>query len=338
MRTPPFLKTGDKVGIIATARKVTHEEVEPAIRIFESWGLEVVEGKHLYDESHQLAGSDKARAADMQQMLDDIAIKAIFCARGGYGTVRIIDKLDFSAFKKNPKWIVGYSDITVLHSHVHKHCDVETLHAVMPLNFPKDGSENISTAGLRNCLFGETPVYSRHPGLGSRSGHVQGMVVGGNLSILYSLRGTPDDIDAEGKILFIEDLDEYLYHIDRMLMNLKRGGMLNKLAGLIVGGMTEMRDNTVPFGKTAEEIISSAIADYNYPVWFGFPAGHTAENQPLILGRQAILSVGEQAELIFQPPVKQGSKQYSSFIKPALFITGFFVLLYIIYELFFYFI
>ena len=335
MITPPFLKSGDKVGIIATARKISLAEVDPALRVFESWGLEVVQGVHLFDEAHQQAGSDKDRAADIQQMLDDTEIKAIFCARGGYGTVRIIDLLDFTAFEKKPKWVVGYSDITVLHSHIHKHFGIETLHATMPLNFPKDRSENISTQGLKKCLFGETPEYKLTSRLGSRSGHAQGVVVGGNLSMLYSLRGTPDDINTEGKILFIEDLDEYLYHVDRMIMNLKRGGMLEQLAGLVVGGMTEMRDNSIPFGKTAEEIISSAIAEYSYPVIFGFPAGHLSDNQPLILGREATLNVGAEAELLFKPPRKTGSKHYSAFLKPAIFISGFFILLYLIYQLFF---
>lgn len=334
MITPPYLKTGDKVGIVATARKISLSEVDPAIRVFESWGLEVVQGQHLFDEANQQAGTDKDRAADLQQMLDDPEIKAIFCARGGYGTVRIIDLLDFNAFQKKPKWVVGYSDITVLHSHIHTHFSIETLHATMPLNFPEDGSENASTLGLKKCLFGETPEYKLTTRLGSRPGHAQGVVVGGNLSILYSLRGTPDDINTEGKILFIEDLDEYLYHVDRMIMNLKRGGMLDKLAGLVVGGMTQMRDNTVPFGKTAEEIISSAVAEYSYPVIFGFPAGHLPDNQPLILGREATLNVGAEAELLFKSPGKTGSQRFSSFIKPTLFISGFFIVLYLIYQYF----
>ncbi|HAH57224.1 MAG TPA: LD-carboxypeptidase [Bacteroidales bacterium] len=335
MRTPPFLKSGDKVGMVATARKISLDEVEPALHLYESWGLEVVQGKNLFNEAHQLAGNDKERAADMQQMLDDPAIKAIFCARGGYGTIRIIDLLDFRTFESHPKWIVGFSDVTVLHSHIHKHFGIETLHATMPLNFPKDGSEDVSTQGLKKCLFGETPEYKLTARLGSRSGHAQGVVVGGNLSILYSLRGTPDDINTEGKILFIEDLDEYLYHVDRMIMNLKRGGMLDRLAGLVVGGMTDMRDNAVPFGKTAEEIIASAIAEYSYPVIFGFPAGHLSGNQPIILGREATLSVGAEAELLFKPPGETGSKHYSAFVKPVIFISGFFILLYLIYQMFF---
>lgn len=310
-------------------------EVQPAIRIIESWGLEVVQGKNLFNEAYQQAGSDKDRAADMQQMLDDPEIKAIFCARGGYGTVRIIDLLDFNTFQKRPKWVVGYSDITVLHSHIHKHFGIETLHATMPLNFPLEGTGDASTLGLQKCLFGEIPEYRLNSRLGSRAGHAQGVVVGGNLSILYSLRGTPDDINTEGKILFIEDLDEYLYHIDRMMVNLKRGGMLDRLAGLVVGGMTEMRDNAVPYGKTAEEIISSAVADYSYPVLFGFPAGHLSKNQPIILGREATLNVGAEAELLFKPPGKTGSKHYSAFLKPVIFISGFFILLYLIYQLFF---
>ena len=201
MITPAFLKPGDKVGIIATARKVSPEEVEPAIKTIQSWGLEVIEGAGLYLAENQFAGNDDQRAADLQMMLDDPEIKAIICARGGYGTVRIIDQLDFTAFQKHPKWIVGFSDITVLHSHLNKHFGIETLHAAMPLNFPGDGSPSPSVEALRNVLFGEVADYNVVTGNLSRTGHARGEVVGGNLSILYSLSGTDSDIETRGKIL-----------------------------------------------------------------------------------------------------------------------------------------
>jgi muramoyltetrapeptide carboxypeptidase len=335
MITPAFLKPGDTVGIVATARKVIPSEVEPAIKTIESWGLTVVCGNHLYAEENQFAGSDGLRAADLQQMLDNAEIKAIICARGGYGTVRIIDKPDFSAFEKHPKWIVGYSDITVLHSHIHRHLGIETLHATMTLNFPVDGSPSSSVEALRKVLFGETPDYQFKPGLFSRNGHERGLVVGGNLSILCSLSGTTSDIETEGKILFIEDLDEYLYHIDRMMMNLKRSGKLDRLAGLVVGGMSQMRDNTVPFGKTAEEIIADSVKEYKYPVLFGFPAGHQEENLPLILGREAVLDVNTGAgNLTFmKPDTSTENKKIRTLLKPLAFFLGFFGLLYLLYSL-----
>lgn len=333
MITPPSLKPGDRIGIVATARKITPEEVEPAIRLFESEGYVVIPGKNLYSAENQFAGSDELRRADFQQMLDDPGIRAIVCARGGYGTVRIIDKLDFSGFLRHPKWIVGYSDITVLHSHIHRHYGIETLHATMPLNFPSDGSADDAVKRLLETLSGTSPAYNLKPVPLSVPGSARGAVVGGNLSILYSLSGTQSDIDTRDKILFIEDLDEYLYHIDRMMMNLKRSGKLDGLAGLVVGGMTDMHDNTVPYGKSAEEIIREAVAGYKYPVLFGFPAGHIKENMPLIMGREAILEVNDQqATLDFSPPVDEKGSLLR-LIKPVLFITAFFALIWLIYYL-----
>lgn len=335
MITPAYLKQGDTVGIVATARKVTPAEIEPAVKTIESWGLTVVCGMHLYAEENQFAGSDELRTADIQQMLNNKDIKAIFCARGGYGTVRIIDKLDFSAFERHPKWIVGYSDITVLHSHIHRHFGMETLHATMPLNFPADGSTLSAVEAMKKALFGETPDYQFNPGLLSRNGHARGLVIGGNLSILFSLSGTPSELETEGKILFIEDLDEYLYHIDRMMMNLKRGGKLDRLAGLVVGGLSQMRDNTIPFGKTAEEIIADSVKEYKYPVLCGFPAGHQNENLPLILGREAVLDVntGAGSLTFMKPDAGTENQKIRSLLKPLAFFLGFFGLLYLLYSL-----
>ena len=335
MISPACLQAGDKVAIVATARKVSPAEMEPAIRTLEGWGLVVETGPNLYSVENQYAGSDQQRAADLQQMLDNPEIRAIVCARGGYGSVRILDKLDFSEFVKKPKWIVGYSDITVLHSFINQQLGIETLHATMPINFQTTGDAALSVEALKSVLFGEVPVYTTETGNHSRSGYGKGVMTGGNLSILYSMRGTTGDPDTEGRILFLEDLDEYLYHIDRMLMNLKRGDKLSRLAGLVVGGMTKMNDNATSFGKTAEEIIAEAVKDYPYPVLFGFPAGHQEKNMPLILGREVELSVSSTgSSLRFEEPsVSDNRQKMKSLFKPMAFITGFFLLLYLIYSL-----
>lgn len=335
MITPPYLKAGDKVAIIATARKVSFAEMEPAIATFRSWGLNVLTGNWLTAGYHQFAGTDEQRTADMQQMLDDTEVRAIFCARGGYGSVRMIDKLDFTRFVASPKWIVGYSDITVFHAHINRNFGIETLHGTMPINFPPDGSSNAAVESLHQALFGEDLQYRfpSHPL--NRMGNASGEVIGGNLSILYSLSASASDIDTEGRILFIEDLDEYLYHIDRMMMNLKRSGKLSRLAGLVVGGMTAMNDNTIPFGFTAEEIITAAVAEYDFPLCFNFPAGHRNDNRAFIMGRQAELSVADETDLCFL----QAGKKLNLFgllkliLKPAAVLFFFFALLYVVYAL-----
>jgi muramoyltetrapeptide carboxypeptidase len=281
---PPHLQKGDTVAIAATARKVSLAEMQPAITQFESWGLRVYMPEDLFATNDQFAGNDSLRAKVFQQLLDHTTIKAIFCARGGYGTVRMIDALDFTLFTQSPKWIIGYSDITVLHSHLYTHKLASTLHATMPINMQAHNADTESIESLRKVLFGESFSYtfSSHPL--NREGKATGNLIGGNLSVLYSLLGSTSDIDTSGCILFLEDLDEYLYHIDRMMVNLKRNGKLAKLAGLIVGDMSEMRDNTIPFGKTAYQIIAEHIGEYNYPVVFGFPAGHEKRNLALEMG------------------------------------------------------
>ncbi|PIZ08958.1 MAG: LD-carboxypeptidase [Flavobacteriaceae bacterium CG_4_9_14_0_8_um_filter_34_30] len=291
MIRPSFLKKGDKVAIVSTARKVSLEELQPALQLLKSWQLEAIIGKTIGAEEHQFSGNDALRAEDFQCMLNNPEIKAIWCARGGYGTVRIIDLLDFNEFKKHPKWIIGYSDVTVLHSHLHV-LGFESLHAQMPVDINNKSEATIET--LRQALFGEEYVIGCvAKDAQTKVGIARGQLVGGNLSILYSLCGSPSAIDTKGKILFIEDLDEYLYHIDRMLQNLKRNGYFENLAGFIVGGMAKMNDNTIPFGKTAEEIIAETVSGYNFPVCFGFPAGHMEDNQAIILGREVVLEVGE---------------------------------------------
>jgi muramoyltetrapeptide carboxypeptidase len=291
MIEPPYLKKGDTIGIVATARKLTWEELEPTIGVLADAGFTVRTGQRMFGSENQFSGSDEDRAADMQRMLDDPDINAILCARGGYGTVRIIDKLDFTEFVKYPKWLCGFSDITVLHAHINQNFGVATLHSSMPLSMKELPADHVQYETLINSLEGELPSYDFPSHLLNRNGEMEGEIVGGNLSVLYSILGSKSDIDTAGKILFLEDLDEYLYHIDRMMMNLKRNGKLDNPKGLIVGGMSDMNDNTIPFGKTAVEIIREAVEEYDYPVCFNFPAGHIDDNRALILGKKAAIRI-----------------------------------------------
>jgi muramoyltetrapeptide carboxypeptidase len=299
MVVPNYLVKGDKIGIIAPARCINFDEVHPSIRLFQKWGLEVVLGTNIFRKCNQFSGRDDLRLADLQQMLDDDSIRAIICARGGYGTVRLIDHIDFTAFTRNPKWIIGYSDITVLHAHIQKHFSIETLHATMPVNITSDTEINDSVETLKNALFGKSISYKYKRHSLSRPGEAEAVLTGGNLSILYSLMGSVSEIETAGKILFLEDVDEYLYHIDRMMMALKRSGKLNRIKGLIVGGMDRMNDNKVPFGKTANEIIEDVTREYKYPICFDFPAGHGETNLALIMGRKVKLSVNGEVKLVF---------------------------------------
>jgi len=291
------LNIGDKIGIISTARKISMEELKPSIKLLEEWGLKVVFGKNLFEEDNQFSGTVTQRSSDLQSMIDDDSIKAILCARGGYGTVQIIDKVDFSHLIKNPKWIIGYSDVTVLHSHLHQ-LGITSLHATMPINFEKNTPKALES--LKSALFGLGNLTEINHHHFNRFGKVEGEIVGGNLSILYSLLGSDSDINTEGKILFIEDLDEYLYHVDRMMMNLKRNGKLKNLKALIIGGMSDMNDNTIPFGKTAEEIILEYIKEFDFPVCFNFPAGHLADNRCIRLGGKSVLEVNKNGVSLSQ--------------------------------------
>ncbi|OYU81482.1 MAG: LD-carboxypeptidase [Flavobacterium sp. BFFFF1] len=290
MMTPEFLKKGDTVGILATARKIEMATLQPGIKLLESWGLHVVIGKTIGKEDHQLAGPDWIRATDFQEMLDNPSIKAIWAAKGGYGTVRIIDRIDFSNFKKKPKWVVGFSDMTVLHSHINN-MGIETMHALMAMNVKTATPEAIES--LRKALFGEKLEYkmTHHPY--NKNGKASGEIVGGNLSVLYSILGSKSEVDYKGKILFIEDLDEYLYHIDRMMMNLKRNGYFDGLKAVLIGGMTEMNDNDIPWGKDALQIIQDILKDYKIPVIFNFPAGHIKDNRAMIFGKTVSVDVNE---------------------------------------------
>ncbi|MEX0967522.1 MAG: LD-carboxypeptidase [Bacteroidia bacterium] len=288
---PPFLKNGDTIAIVSTARKIAPDELLPAVAAYEKEGFKVRLGKTIGRSFHQFAGSDNERLADFQEMIDDGEVKAIICARGGYGTSRIIDRLDFSRFEQKPKWIVGYSDVTVLHCHVVKNHGVATLHATMPLHMLKCDQDQESFDSLVAVLKGKIKNYDFDPHLLNRAGMASGELTGGNLSIIYNLTGTASEPDTDGKILFLEDLDEYLYHVDRMMVMLKRAGKLENLAGLLIGGMTGMNDNAVPFGQSAEEIIRAHVEDYTYPVAFGFPAGHGPRNLAMVMGMPSTLNV-----------------------------------------------
>jgi muramoyltetrapeptide carboxypeptidase len=291
MITPPFLKPGDTVAIVCTARKFSAEEAKPAIELLDSWGLQVRLGNTIGLNNFQLGGTDAERAADFQAMMNDENIKAIWCARGGYGTVRIIDALDFTQFKKHPKWIIGFSDVTVLHSQLHVE-RVATMHAIMPFTVPKAPEEVKET--LRKALFGESVSYTIPSKAYDVKGKASGELVGGNISILNSLLGSKSSIDTGGKILFIEDLDEYLYHIDRMMYNLKRNGYFEKVKGIVVGSMSDMHDNEIPFGQNEVQIITAIASEYQIPIVFEFPAGHQVDNRALLLGKQVDFEVNEK--------------------------------------------
>ncbi|MGI4020605.1 MAG: S66 peptidase family protein [Janthinobacterium lividum] len=288
---PPYLKKGDKVAITCPAKKLPHPMTD-AISLLESWGLEAVLGETVTASYNQFAGTDALRAADLQKFIKDDSIKAIFAARGGYGTIRIIDEVDFSSIKEAPKWIIGFSDITVLHTHIFANFGVQSIHGQMPMTIPDGTAESLQT--LQKALFGEDFGYHFFAKKLNREGEAQGILVGGNLTLLVAISGSNSDFDYAGKILFLEDVGEYLYSVDRMMRTLKRAGKLKNLAGLIIGGWTELKDNDIPFGQTVEEIIFETVKEYDYPVCFNFPAGHIPNNQALIFGKTLILTVQKQ--------------------------------------------
>jgi muramoyltetrapeptide carboxypeptidase len=298
MTSPDPLIAGDRIAIVAPAGKIPEETVLKAAEVFRNWGLKVVLGKHLFSNAFQYAANDDDRLFDLQRALDDPSIKAVFCARGGYGTIRIIDRLNFDRFRKAPKWIIGFSDITVIHAHLHVHLGTESIHGTMAAGMAGSGPVQ---EDLRSVLFGGPPEYnlSKHPL--SRRGSSEGQLIGGNLAILAGLLGSSSDMDTNGKVLFIEEVGEHLYRIDRMMWSLSRAGKLAGLAGLIVGGMTDIPDSAEDFGKDANAIIHEHVKQYDYPVCFDFPAGHQPDNRPLIFGRNILLDVDRQCLIRFQP-------------------------------------
>jgi muramoyltetrapeptide carboxypeptidase len=288
---PPYLKKGDKVAITCPAKKLP-KPMTDAIELLQSWGLEVVLGETLGLSFHQFAGDDDQRAQDLQRFIDDDSIKAIIAARGGYGTIRMIDKVVFSRLTQNPKWLVGFSDITVLHTHLFNNFNIQSIHGQMPVNIADASSKSLES--LRKALFGEEISYKFNSNALNRSGEAEGILIGGNLSLLAAVAGSVSDLDYDNKILFIEDVGEYLYAVDRMVRMLDRASKLKKLNGLIVGGFTEIKDNDIPFGQTIEQIIMDIVGKYDYPVCFDFPAGHVPDNRALVLGKKIQLSVSNK--------------------------------------------
>ncbi len=290
---PPYLKPGDLVGVLAPASRVRYEDCEAGLQVLRNrWDLEILEGATLHEEYYQYSATDEQRRDELQKMLDNPNIKAVLAARGGYGCSRIVDELDFTQFKKTPKWLVGFSDLTVFLSHLNR-LGFAALHAPMVKTMANEGGEE-GLESLRKALFGENLAYEIPSHLFNSPGSGQGQITGGNLCLLAHMIGSKSAVDTSGKILFIEDINEYLYNIDRMMIQLKRAGQLQNLAGLVVGQFTDSRDNAKPrFGKTAYEIILDHTQDFDYPICFDFPVGHVADNRALPVGMEAVLEVGE---------------------------------------------
>jgi muramoyltetrapeptide carboxypeptidase len=283
--TPPYLQKGDVIGIVCPSGYMPVEKASECIRVLnEEWGFATKVGKTLGNEFNYFSGTDKERLNDFQEMIDDDQVKAILCARGGYGVSRIIDKIDFRKFKKQPKWIIGYSDVTVIHSHLYSNYYISSMHAPMAGAFNDAGYVNRFVQSLRNALQGKKIKYSCDTHEFNKKGEAIGELIGGNLTLLAHVIGSNSDMKTRGRILFLEDVGEYLYNIDRMIYQLKRSGKLSKLAGLIVGGFTDMKDTERPFGQTAYEIIRDAVNEFDYPVCFGFPVSHGKENYALKIG------------------------------------------------------
>ena len=291
MKTPLPIKPGSKIRIVSPAGKIAEKYVLPAVEWFQKNGFVVELGKYVFAEHNQFAGTDIQRFEDLQTALDDPETDAIICSRGGYGTVRIIDKIDFRGFLKHPKWMVGFSDITILHAAINN-LGMATIHGAMPrFFFDENGMETENLFSLMDLMKGQTASYTVKAQPENRVGKSSGELVGGNLSIISSLHGTKYEIDTRGKILFLEDIDEFLYHTDRMIHQLKLSGKLDNLSGLVIGDFTDMKDNESPFGKSVHEIIADAVSDFGYPVCYGFPAGHDKRNLALTFGQTWSLNV-----------------------------------------------
>ncbi len=300
---PPYLKAGDTVAIVAPAGILKHRknEIEKAQKLLESWGLNTVIGNHVFNQNYHFAGTDEARREDFQNVMNDQKISAIWCARGGYGSVRILDQLDFTAFKNHPKWIIGYSDITVLHNQVNIE-GVESLHAMMCTSLQDDRNaikETIST--FKDALFGNPLTYILDGSKYNKTGESSGQLVGGNLTLLQTMLGSKTSINTSGKILFIEEIGEYKYHIDRMLQSLKRAGYFDNCNGVIIGDMSKVKRNTTSWGTTVKQLIIDALSEYNFPIAFNMPAGHEKDNRALIFGRTIQLKVDKnQSTIVFE--------------------------------------
>ena len=288
---PPYLKPGATIGIVCPAGYMPFVKAQTCIETLTRWGFKVIAGKTLGTQFNYFSGTDKERLSDLQHMMDDNSIDAILCGRGGYGTGRIIDKLDFSHFIKHPKWIVGFSDITVLHCHLFSNYKIASMHAPMAAAFNDGEFNNQYIQSLHDALLGKKADYQTEGNLLDQKGHGSGTLVGGNLSLLVNVIGTPSDIKTKNKILFIEEIGEYIYSVDRMMYQLKRSGKLEDLKGLIIGRFSDMKDTTIPFGQTVEEAIKHLVKDYDYPVSFRFPVSHDKENYAMKVGVKYKLKV-----------------------------------------------
>ncbi|HVI43288.1 MAG TPA: LD-carboxypeptidase [Chitinophaga sp.] len=297
---PPYLKPGDTVGITCPAGYIKREEIGPAIRIMESWGFNIRIGKTVGQRDYTFGGTDAERLQDLQAMLNDNNIKAIMCGRGGYGSARIIDQLDFTRFRQRPKWVIGFSDITALHCHINRHFSIASLHSKMCNSFPDDFRTadpvvQDTIMSIYQALTGKQMQYSATPEANNRKGSARGILVGGNLSIIQSMSGTDSEIETNGRILFLEEVGEYLYSLDRMLGTLQRSHKLDNLAGLIIGGFNRIKpdDPGEEFGKTIYEIVMEKVSGYKYPVCFNFPVGHQKNNYAFKCGMMHSLIVAE---------------------------------------------
>jgi len=298
---PPYLQKGDTIGIVAPAGFMPIEKMQTCIETLDSWGYNVQLGETTHSSSQNyFSGTDEERLNDLQQMLDDRDIKAILCARGGYGTSRIIDRINFKKFRKHPKWIVGFSDITVLHSHILSNYKIASLHAPMAAAFNDGEFNNPYILSLKDALEGKPSHYECEPHAFNKSGEAKGQLVGGNLSLLAHLIGTKSDIKTKSKILFLEDVGEYLYNVDRLLLQLKRSGKLDKLAGLVVGGFTDSKDTERPFGKSVYDIIYEQVGEYDFPICFGFPVSHAKENYALKVGAKYHLQIQSDKVILWE--------------------------------------
>ena len=297
MIVPPFLNDKSIIGIISPAGKVDVSEIERAQEYLTSQGFRYLISPYAADSYNQFSSTDKQRAADLQMMFDNPDIEAIWCTRGGYGTIRLLDKLNFKSLKKNPKWLTGFSDITVLHS-VFQKLGIASIHGPMCRNLKESDYASTGMNNLWELLRGNIPSYNLPAHELNREGKASGTLVGGNLSLLYALKGSAYDFNPKGKVLFIEDVGEYLYQLDRMMQGLKVSGKLKGLSGLIVGQMSDMKDNDTPFGISAYQIITDAVSDYDYPVILDFPAGHTKRNEPLLMGGEVTIDVEREQSVV----------------------------------------
>jgi muramoyltetrapeptide carboxypeptidase len=292
IKQPAYLKKGDKIAIVCPAKKLK-KPIDKAIAVLESWGLEVLTGDSVTAAYNQFAGDDELRAADLQRFLDDRQVRAIIAGRGGYGTIRIIDALDFNIFNEEPKWLIGFSDITVLLSHAIAALNTQSIHGQMPGSFEEGTPESLES--LRKALFGEELAYNYKSGFPNRTGEAEGILVGGNLTLLIALQGSVSEMDFTDKILFLEDVGEHEYSIDRLMRQLKRNGKLAKLKGLIVGAFNGIEPEEIPFGQSPEEVILDIVKEYDYPVCFDFPVGHIDDNRALVLGKKATIIINDHA-------------------------------------------